>query len=336
MGFFDVIKKKYLVIIVSFFVGISVFIYLFFRSGREALIIVSQVNLFYLSIFFFISLLTFFLATLRHRFILKAYNKKIPFLILLRQFISGFAISYLTPAAMFGGEPLRAYMLKKEANIDLRTGAASILIDKFIEMLCLILFGVIGVILLMAHPEISFYWRTALFFIFLAFSLVILLFYYRSILKKGSFSSLLSIFRLNNFRKFKDAFYFLEEVEDKAAHFFLKHRKEFVYSLLSNIFRIIMMIIQMKILLFALGFNISLSNIIISLTFFVMAEIVPVPAALGFLEAGQAVAFSLFAQKSSLGLAFSAFLRTNSFIFVALGLSFISHFGWKMIEKFFK
>ena len=92
----------------------------------------------------------------------------------------------------------------------------------------------------------------------------------------------------------------------------------------------------MKILLIALGFNIGLTNIIVSLTFLVVAEIIPVPAALGFLEAGQAAAFGLFAKGGSLGFAVSIFLRISAFIFVALGLAFISHFGWKHLEKMLK
>ena len=109
--------KKKINLIISFILGLIIFAGFIWWLGPEAVaMIVENLMWRYLFIFLLLSLTPFLFITLRWKIILSAYKKKVAFWTLFRQVIAGNAISYVTPSARIGGEPLRAYMLKKEAN----------------------------------------------------------------------------------------------------------------------------------------------------------------------------------------------------------------------------
>ena len=83
----------------------------------------------------------------RWQAILKGYNEHVGFFKLLRMQLAGYAVSFFTPSSRIGGEPLKIYMLKKECDINYRTGTASIVLDKYMEYLGSLTFGLLGVIL---------------------------------------------------------------------------------------------------------------------------------------------------------------------------------------------
>ena len=328
------LKSGGIAIIISLFIGIAVFIYFFFRLGPRALILISQnFDYRYIFLFFVFSFLGFVFATLRARIILQAYGKKVNFFLLLKQIISGYAVSYITPSARFGGEPVRIYMLKKEAGVDYKIGTASVLMDKFVEILGVMLFGLIGVIMFVFAPKLAFNTKIFVATGILVILMILSVFYWRCISGKGSISSLFKLFLLHKIPRLSKFIRFIKDVEKKMSHFFIEHKKAFIKSILVYAVYLIFTIIQMKFLLLGLGTNVSVIVLIVSLTFLGIAEVIPVPAALGFLEAGQSAVFSLFAKGGSLGFAVSVFLRISAIIFVALGFVFLSHFGWKTIGK---
>jgi len=327
------LRKGGLALIFSFLIGIIVFFYFVFKLGPSAFEhITENINLFYIILFFLCSFILFLIATWRARIILNAYKKKIPFFLLLKQIIAGYAISYITPGARVGGEPVRIYMLKKEAGIDYRTGSASVLMDKFVEITGIVVFGLVGVILFVFSPEISYSLKIGVAISLIIVSFLLVFFYLRCIAGKGSFSSLFNLFMLNGFPKLKKYFYFIIDVEKKMGNFFIKHKKAFLNSFVVYALYLIISILQMKFLLLGLGVDASFIMIMVSLTFLVVAEIIPVPAALGLLEAGQSAVFSLFSKGGSVGFAVSIFLRISAIFFVSLGFVFLSHFGWKRLE----
>jgi len=171
MKFFGFIKKSGVALVVSLFIGIAVFFYFWFRLGSDAFLhITENIKFGYIILFFLFSFAGFLLLTWRAKIILNAYKKKISFFLLLKQLIAGYAISYITPVARLGGEPVRIYMLKKEAGIDYKTASASILMDKFVEIIGLIIFIIIGIILFIYAPEISYSLKTTLIILLVVLS----------------------------------------------------------------------------------------------------------------------------------------------------------------------
>lgn len=86
--------------------------------------------------------------TLRWQVFIKADGYDISFLKLLKSLLVGLAINNLTPLAKFGGEPLRAYILKKKSGIKMREGFATVLAELTIMFLSIILLVVTSMFLI--------------------------------------------------------------------------------------------------------------------------------------------------------------------------------------------
>ena len=325
--------KKKTTLIISTIMGTAIFLIFLYKVGLSSIAdIFKNLNLFYFSVYFIISAATFIPPVLRWKVILKGYGSKVPFLMLLRQTLASYPISYLTPAVRIGGEPLRAYMLKKEANIDLRKGSSSIIIDKFVELTGAVIFGAIGIILLFFTP-VSFLFKIILALIILYAFYGLFLIYYRTITDRGSFSTAFTFFRLNKIKKIENFVHVLEDIEKKLKKFFVKNKKELLMSFFYYFVYGILIIFEFKFLLLSLGLDASLVTVILSLTVLGFVNFIPVPAALGFLEAGQTSLFHVLTEKGGIGFVLSLLIRIRNLFFVALGFSLISHFSGGEIEK---
>lgn len=324
-------------LIASLLIGAALFVFFLERVGIGSLgSIFSNVNPFYLAVYCVVTTLAFFPTALRWQVILKAHGKNVSFWAILKYTIAGYAVSYITPVANAGGEPVRAYMLKKEKHVDLKTGSSSIIIDKFVELLGTAVLGLIGLYLFLSLPLLSGMFKIIIG-ILLGFTFFVLfMLYYRTITGKGSFSSLFVFLRLHKIFRFRNFVHVLKNIEKKMESFFLDHKKEFLLSCLFYVLYGIIAIFEFKFLLLGLGINVSLKIIIMSITFFGIANFVPVPAALGFLEAGQSTLFSLVKNDASIGFALSLVIRARALSFVAVGFAIISHFSGKQLEKIVK
>lgn len=58
--------------------------------------------------------------------------------------IAGFAVSYITPVAYVGGEPVRAWLVSRRTGATLTTVFATLFVDRLLAALSLVLFAVLG------------------------------------------------------------------------------------------------------------------------------------------------------------------------------------------------
>jgi len=334
--FFSLLKmKKRLNLILSLVIGIAIFAIFFYRTGIDAVWdIFSSIEPLYLGLFALFTTLTFVPAVLRWKIVLRAHGKDLPFLALLRYTIMGYAVSYVTPSARIGGEPLRAYMVHKEQGMDLKTATSSVIIEKFVELSGSIAFGIFGLVLIFLIPNLD--WRIKLFFgavVLFGFS-ILLIFYYRSLMGKGSFSSLFLLFRLNKIARWNDFVYVILSVEKKMQKFFVKNKKEFFQAFLTYLLYGVLVFFEFNFLFKGLGFNEPFTTVILAIVVSGFVGFIPIPGGLGFLEAGQSALLSVVKGQGSLGFAFSLFLRIRGLVFVAIGFVLISYFsGGQLMER---
>jgi len=325
--------KKRVSSMISLIVGLGIFGIFLYRVGPEAITrIIENIDFFYLTLYFILTTSIFFVLTLRWKIILEAYDKKISFFKLLRQIIASYAVAYVTPSVRLGGEPLRVYMLKKEAGVDYKTGSTTIIIDKFVEFLGTIIFGVIGLAILLTLP-ISLTLKILLACLIIGAGVFISSFYYFSIKGKGTFTRPFNLLRLYKFKRIKKFHYTLKDIEEKLEDFFKNHKKDFILSMFAYLIQGIIMIIEMKVLFLVFGYNANIVEIILSLTILGLVNFIPVPAGLGFLEAGQSGLFSILKGEGSIGFALSLMIRIRNIIFVAIGFSLISHFSTEQVKQ---
>jgi len=325
-------KKKKVNLIISFIIGIALFIATIAYFGLDSLkLVYENITPIYLIPYAILTTLTFFASTWRLQVILKAYEKKVPFFSLLYQNIAGYALCYVTPAVRLGGEPLKAYMLKKENNIDLKTGSSALILDKFVELFGSAIIGIIGLILLFFLPNISPILKIILAIIIILGVFILFIIYYLTITDKGPFLhlyKLLEFFILKKSKKFEKI---LKQVEDKMKNFFVNHKKEFLISFSFYCLYGFISVFELKFLLLALGIQASITEAILILVVLGIVNLIPVPAGLGFLEAGQSGLFEILKSSGVIGLAFSLLIRLRNITFTVIGFALISYFSGKQI-----
>lgn len=282
--------------------------------------------------FLFVSVCIFFTLTLRWKFILKAYGYKISFFKLLNYRFAGYAVSYLTPSAHIGGEPIRAYLLSKE-NIPMSKGLSSIIIDKSLEVTGDFLFSVMGVLVLLSILPIGKYAGILLgigiaFFLWFLFS-----FFYHMYRGKPFLKKLFVKLRINKIKFMKKYESKINELEDNLNHFFQNRRKDLFIAIAFSGFLWILMFLEFYFALKILGIHATLMMIFMIVFVIGFTIVIPIPAAIGVMEAGQASLFSAMGFNPSVGVALGIMIHARDSIWVLLGLINIYFHGSEFLKQ---
>ena len=265
--------------------------------------------------------------------ILKTMNHDIPFIKLLHYRIMGFSLNYFIPAAHIGGEPLKAAMLK-ENKVPYPDGVSSLLIDKSFEVFADGLLGILGIIIL----TLSFTLPKELWNSFIILSLILILVLFNTLLglfkrKNKPLISILKIFNLSKIKLIQKLKSKIEKTDENITQFFVHNKTAFFESINLSFLMWILMFIEYKLLLFMIGFDAGFFDIFIIISFVGLAYFVPIPAALGVLEAGQMSAFSILGLKPYLGVTTSLIIRAKDTLIALIGLILVSLQGVKYKKK---
>jgi uncharacterized protein (TIRG00374 family) len=87
--------------------------------------------------------------------ILHAYGVKLSLNAVVGARLSGYAVSYLTPSMYFGGEPIRALMIGRHTYAPTTRIFATIVVERFLGGLSLIMFVLIGSFYALLSPQLT-------------------------------------------------------------------------------------------------------------------------------------------------------------------------------------
>jgi len=324
--------KKFIFFFFSTVFGVSLFIFVLKRVGWSeiwaALNILSGWQFF---LIIFILSLGFLLCVWRWKIILHSQGYfKIPLTVLLRSKIVGFTLSYLTPAIYFGGEPLRALMLKEENGLDWEANITSIIIDKVLELTInglIILTGLIYILTYFTLPS----WLSWLLIGILFFCLGLAYFFYsRTIKKRGFFTSIINFFNLYQIEKIKGIQSNLQTIEKYLANFFSHQPRYLMTGLGLSLVGRGLSIVGAWLIIHFLGVEIGLITLLVFMALLYAVFFIPIPGSLGSQEASQALVFTLFGLGAHTGIAWILILRVIHLIGVAIGLLVLTHFQIKI------
>ena len=264
---------------------------------------------------------------------IQAFGGKVSFLKLLTYRLSEWACGYITPFSRLGGEPMMAYLLKKDGKLRYRKGIPSIVINKMFDFAAGMTLALIGFVLLLINYWDNIAGRTVFLLIAALFILAALIykFYSKTLQKEGFFTMLISPFKdMIPHRKFHSN---IKLVEANLIDFFRKNkRKLIVLGIISLIFQILMLV-EYKLIGMFLGIELSLLHLMIINLFLVLAFVVPTPGSLGGMEGALAFSFSLMALGASRGFAFSLALRSVEVTLTIIGLIFTYYYSIKSFKK---
>jgi uncharacterized protein (TIRG00374 family) len=289
-------------------------------------------------LFYVITVIVLFgVLTWRWDVIMRSRGFKVPFRKLFVYRVIGNSINYLTPGPRVGGEPTQATLLTKH-GIEFTEGLSTIFIDKMIDTTNSGLLFVLGAILVGLKYSFPRNTEITLAVGGIIFVTLLSIFYYRMLHNKHFF---LHIFRflmldrtkihwLNEFE------HGIEKVERIMIEFYNHDRKAFRNSILISILSWGLMFGEYHFATTLLGLHLGIVEMFFIITFIGIAQLFPIPMAVGVLEAGQISAFTLIDLPANAGVALAFLVRIKDILWAIIGLALLATYGFhvpKVVEE---
>ncbi|MCD6500593.1 flippase-like domain-containing protein [bacterium] len=327
--------KKIIKFLIALSIGVSLFWFVMRRAGWEKLN--EALTLFLSSKGLIIVLLTLIIAAisiLRWKLILRAQGLDARVKDLGKLWSVGFAVSYLSPVALFGGEAFRIYLTKKKLNFSWEKSAASVAIDKILDGTLFLMFLIVGILAFLFYgyfPSRMMAWLVAL--IILGLSGLSLFFYFKAMNRESVLEWFLKLFgvrkeKIKNTKNGKIIF----DTEKEVIQFFSPKKKAFWKGLGLSFLRYFLLFLRAALLIFFLKEGIEVTRVLAIYGFTNLALLFPLPAGLGSLEAASAFSFGTLGLGFGTGTIFGMVWRGADLFLCAIGLVFLVKFGADLAE----
>jgi len=283
----------------------------------------------------FLTFLISAVSILRLKFILKTYGHEFSFPEVGGIWASSFAISFLTPIAVLGGEFFVIYALRKVYSLSWKRSIAVAFINKIMDATIFLPFLILG---LLVFPVLSGFFPGGKIIILgagvAAFFVVLLsLFYIKSMRKESVLKVILKLFGMSEKKiREKKGGKIVFEAEKEILDFFgLKKKKTWIAIGLA-VLKYLLVLIRCWLLIFFFQGGLSILKALSIYGFFNLASLIPVPAMLGSLEIAESIAFSGLGIGSNVGIAFSLLIRSMDILIVLAGIVLLIKFGMKIAQ----
>ena len=316
--------KKFLLFLVSFLIGIGLFIWIGKTVGwaeikNAFLVFTGWKGLAILGL----TILMAFIGTWKWKEILKGEGIKISFKSLLSPYLAGFAVMFLAPILLWGGEIFRSYILKERNSIPWSKGMASVIIDRILEWtanLAVVFFGALFFLFIVDFPPI----KLGIVFgaVFLIFFSGISFFYFKSAKRE----SIIKFFTRGN----QDEPF---ETEKEIFNFFKLKNLVMWKAMSLSFLRAGIMYFRAWLLILFLGKTITALPVLSILGFSYLAVMIPIPTALGSHEAIQIFAFNSLGLGASTATAFTMIIRGAEVIVALFGVIILFRFGIILLKN---
>lgn len=244
----------------------------------------------------------------------------IPFAQLFNVHMAGTAVSFLTPTAKLGGEPVRALLFHKETEHSFKKSLSAVVIDKTIELSTSGLFFIVGLIVALLSYSVSTSLRNTLVGVIIFLLVLIGGFFIRVFNGKNFFAWLFSTMSLDKVSWLQTPIEKLHDFEELVVDFYHTDRAALFKAIMLSMLSWVGMFFEYYYVGLIVGVELSILEVFIIFTFVGLAYLIPVPMAVGTLEAGQVSAFSLIGLRSAAGLGVSIVVRTKDMLVSAYGL----------------
>ncbi|MCP4218804.1 MAG: flippase-like domain-containing protein [bacterium] len=316
--------KKHIVKL-SVAIGILLFAFLIYKIGPAQIWNnIKQISPFNFAILVVIRILYWLLRTICWKTIMEKYEKKTSLYRLFVARMCGHAISQVTPTAQVGSEATRIMMADCSSR---KVGVASVIVDKTIEFMTVVLFMIIGVIILCIRIPLPlemkwiFIGGTAVF----AFSVLFLFFKQ----KKGLLGWILGFIK-----NIKLRFKFLErnrekieETDEYISRFYQEHSRAFTSTFLLYSLLIMLWVAEVHLCLVFIGaVDFTFLDSFLVTVLGNLAFVFPfIPGSLGVYEATYIGLFALLGKAAGYALTLVLIRRTIALLLSAFGLLGITH-----------
>lgn len=328
--------KKILLFLISLFIGLAVLGLVSSQVGIEK--ISQALSLFPnygLALVILLAVLIALVGIWRWKFILKKQGYDLPFLKLGPIWTAGFAITFLTPIAILGGEVFMIYSLRKLFSISWEKSISSVFINRILDatiffpllLLGILIFPTLTGFLPVAKVLIVGGAMTALLGGLLA------VFYFKSFKKESVLKWIFKFFgikpkSLESNRKGRLMF----DTEKEVIRFFGLREGSMWKGIGISVLKYSLFLVQFWFIIYFFGGGTSILRTISIYGFHNLACLVPIPAMLGSLEVAESLVFEGLGLGANLGVAFSFLVRGINLLICLVGFLFLIKFGAKIAK----
>lgn len=237
--------------------------------------------------------------------------------------LAGFSVSYFTPGSQFGGEPLQIDLLRRKHGVSLSASTASVTLDKALEVLGNATFLAFGLAVLLRLRWLDS--RQALLpgliaGLLLVVPLCLLMAWWigRRPLTRltGWVAGRLQV-RWPGLTRLQEG---VQALETQAGAFCRQRPWHLTLAMGFSLLSWLGIVIEFWMMLWFLGATLGPTETIAVVTASRLALLVPIPAALGVLEASQVLAVQAIGFPATLGISLSLLIRLRDLLFGGLGL----------------
>ena len=300
-----------------------------FFDANEFLILIVQIPPSLLLAYLAVSTAIMLLLVVRWKIICNQHNIHIPFLRLTAYRTVGFAVSFITPGPRVGGEPVRAGLMTRD-NISMPQAMSTVIADKTNELLS---FGVMFITALAAAAAIM-PLPTYLRLTFAAVALGLLglvAFGLTHILQgKDPILKLYKLLRLHKIKWLKKYKKQLQEFEDNIHGFYGDNPKHFWQAFSVSCLAWALSLAEFWLIMLMLGLQPTILIVFLIYTVVGIMYLIPIPFALGTLEAGQATLFAGLGLPAAAGAVLAMITRSRDLLWTFIGLCLL---GMYSLEK---
>lgn len=333
--------KQSSLIIFSLAVGVLLFVFAFGQVDwveiRTALALFPKEGLFW--VFAINSLAIFGVGSYRWQIILHSQGCPVPFWKIVRAKLAGFTFSYVTPSALIAGEPVRAYMIKEESNCGWEKASASVILDQMIYLAVLFFVIILGFLSLtekFSLPQDVLYGFWAVFF-FVIF--VFYLFYKKTFQRQNGehafFTAVIHKVGLARLNYVKSKLPAIERTENIIEVFFRRNQATFAAVVVLAFLDVFLSVLAVMVTCTYLGHGLGIARSLGVFSLWSLANLVPIPGALGSSELALSFVFSLLGAGKDTGLVFSLIFRALNVVLCLLGVLASLHFAIKTASHSF-
>jgi uncharacterized protein (TIRG00374 family) len=325
--------KQKLLLISSFLLGLIIFLWLgkiigWGEVGRAFSVFTGWQG----AVMVLLSFSIAFIGNWRWKEILKDSGIQIPFFSLFKIYLGGYAMMYLFPILVWGGEAFRVYGLGKEKNLSWRKTFSSVIIERVLEWTINIVVIFLGLSFFLYKVYLPPKELIMVFGIALVFFVSIITYFY--VFALGKKSIVRQVVR-NFLRKEVSDDNGMLMVENDVFNFFQFQNPSFWKGIALSVLRALMMQARGWLLIFFLGSWIGFFPSLAILGFTYLSSMIPIPTSLGSHEAVQFYAFTSLGLTASMATAFTLIIRAAEIIVSSVGLIFLIRTGFNLVgDKF--
>ncbi len=239
--------------------------------------------------------------------------------------LGAFGLSYFTPGPQLGGEPLQILFLRRQHATSFARAAATVIMDRLVELLGGFLFMVLGVASLLHEGLLRIFGGMSLA---LLVPLALVMAWPAAhifLLWRGHYPISRMLALVSTPRALKRIWRLMRAAEHLAGRFSQRRPGAVLAALSASLLAATLAVMEYALMTSFLGMRLSPWRTVAGWTAGWLSFIVPLPGALGALEGSQVIALGSFGITSAAALGVAILLRARDLLFGGAGFLIAAH-----------